>query len=183
MCYDDFEFKREQEAIDFINNKIKRCRKCGNELHYKEKFHNTDKICNGCKGMRPYDEIDVTLPASQNQKNRLTTVRNTDEYVPLLLDNDNEKKRTTTENEFLKKYSQWQLNNEKAEKAWRENQEPALSIQKKTKKITANSKVTNERLGELISNYDLGIGLDIKHDELISIIWEIFYHRGVNKTF
>ncbi|ELC7379901.1 hypothetical protein RJO92_003102 [Enterobacter asburiae] len=183
MFYDDFEFEREQEVIDFINNKIKRCRKCGNELHYKEKFHNTDKICNGCKGMRSFDEIDVTPPATQNQNNRLTTIRNTGAYVHPLMDNDNEKKRTTTENEFLKKYSQWQLNNEKAEKAWRENQKLSLSTQKQTKKIMANPKVTDERLGELINNYDLGIALDIRHDEIISITWEILYHRGVNQTF
>lgn len=29
---------REQEVIDFIRNKIKRGRQCGNELDYKEKY-------------------------------------------------------------------------------------------------------------------------------------------------
>ena len=183
MRYDDYEFEREQEVIDFINNKIKRCRKCGNELHYKEKFHHTDRICNACKGMRSFDEIDVKQPSIQNKNTHVTTTRHTDAYVLPLLDDDNEKKRTTIEKEFLEKYTQWQLNNEKAEKAWRERQDLTPSIQKQTKKTTISTNITDERLGELISNYDLGQSLDIRHDELISIVWEVMYYRGINKTF
>lgn len=181
MFYDDFEFEREQEAIDFINNKIKRCRKCGNELHYKEKFYNTDKLCNECKGMRSFDEIDDNPLVIQNKKNHVCSTRNAD--GSFILEDDVQKKCIVSEKEFFKKYSQWKLNNEKAEKAWREKQALTLSTKKQNNKITTTPKITDERLAEIISNYDLGQGININHDELISIVWEVMYYRGINKTF
>lgn len=42
---------REKELDYFISNKIKRCRQCGNELDYMEKFHFTDRVCCKCKGL------------------------------------------------------------------------------------------------------------------------------------
>lgn len=181
MFHDDFKFERELEVIDFINNKIKRCRKCGTELHYKEKFYNTDKICNRCKGRRSCDEIDVNPLAVQNKNNHISAIQNV-KYALLLADNI-EKKRITTEKDFLEKYTQWQLNNEKAEKAWKEKQASTLSDRKKSKSPSITPNLTDERLGEIISNYDSGEGLNVSHDELISIVWEVMYHRGINKTF
>lgn len=181
MFYDDFEFEREQEVVDFINNKIKRCRKCGNELHYKEKFYNTDKLCNGCKGIRSFEETDAKPPTMLSKTKLVSAVPKADDSF--ILDDDAEKKRTATEEVFLQKYSQWKLNNEKAEKAWQEKQELSLSTQKQHEKPLPNSKLTDERLSEIISNYDLGQGLNISHDELISVVWEIMYHRGITKTF
>lgn len=51
---DEYESRRAEEAHLFVANKIKRCRKCRNELHYKEKFYNADKICNRCRGLPEY---------------------------------------------------------------------------------------------------------------------------------
>lgn len=181
MFNDDFKFEREQKAIDFINNKIKRCRKCGNELHYKEKFYNTDKLCNECKGLRSFDEIDVNSLIVENKKNHATVTPKAE--GSFIFDHDIEKQRTITERTFLEKYSQWQLNNERAEKAWREKQALTLSTQKQSNNPSITPKLTDERLGEIISSYDSGQRLDINHDELISIVWEIMYHRGIIKTF
>lgn len=181
MFYDDFEFEREQEVIDFINNKIKRCRKCGNELHYKEKFYNTDKLCNGCKGKRSFDEVDAKSATLQSKIKHVSIIPKAE--VALILDDTSTKKRTATEKTFLQKYMQWQLNNEKAVKDWQEKNALSLCTQKSAPKKLAKPKLTDERLSEIISDYDLGQGLNISHDELISVVWEIMYHRGITNTF
>ncbi|WP_320732746.1 hypothetical protein [Enterobacter roggenkampii] len=181
MFYDDFEFEREQEVIDFINNKIKRCRKCGNELHYKEKFYNTDKLCNGCKGKRPFDEVDAKSATLQSKIKHVSIIPKTEDS--LILDDTSPKKRTATEKAFLQKYMQWQLNNEKAVKDWQEKHALSLCTQKSPQKKLAKPKLTNERLSEIISDYDLGQRLNISQDELISVVWEIMYHRGITNTF
>lgn len=51
--------QKEQEVINFIRNKIKRCCKCGNELHYKEKYFFTDHICCICKGFPSFDAAEA----------------------------------------------------------------------------------------------------------------------------
>lgn len=181
MFYDDFELEREQEAIDFINNKIKRCRKCGNELHYKEKFYNTDKLCNRCKGKRSFDEVDVKSTTNQSKTKHVSVIPKTESSF--ISDDIPPKKRTATERAFLQKHMQWQLNNEKAEKDWKEKNALSISTQKTSKKDLTKPKLTDERLSEIMNNYDLGKGLNINHDELISVVWEIMYHRGITKIF
>lgn len=56
--YDDYD-QREANIASFLSNKIKRCIKCGRELDYKEKFYYTDRICNLCRGLQPFDSEDV----------------------------------------------------------------------------------------------------------------------------
>ncbi|HHT5704662.1 TPA: hypothetical protein ACTZGK_002560 [Raoultella planticola] len=56
--YDDYD-QREANIASFLSNKIKRCIKCGRELDYKEKFYYTDRICNPCRGLQPFDSDDV----------------------------------------------------------------------------------------------------------------------------
>ena len=56
--YDDYD-QREANIASFLSNKMKRCIKCGRELDYKEKFHYTDRICNPCRGLQPFDSEDV----------------------------------------------------------------------------------------------------------------------------
>ncbi|WP_438442313.1 hypothetical protein [Kluyvera georgiana] len=182
MFFDEKKFERELEVLDFIRNKIKRCRKCGNELHYKEKFYNSDKICNKCKGMRPFDEIDTKTPTNI-ENNALTTPRHVAREAHYHLEQGSGETRTTTESDFNKKYEQWKLNNEKAERAWREKQSLVSSSQKQGKKNVSSSKVTDEKLNEIIKCYDLEQELNIGHEELISIVWEVLYHRGINNTF
>lgn len=181
MFYDGFEFEREQEVIDFINSKIKRCRKCGNELHYKEKFYNTDKLCNGCKGKRAFDEVDTESTAIQSKIKLVGVIPKTDDSS-VLVDTPS-KKRTATEQEFLQKYMQWQLNSEKALKVWQEKNALSLSTQKSLHKNLTKPKSTDERLSEIISNYDSEQGTNISQDELISVVCKIVHRLGITKTF
>lgn len=48
---DYYEDKREDDEDRYLSKKIRCCRKCGKELHYKEIFYNSDKVCNRCKGL------------------------------------------------------------------------------------------------------------------------------------
>lgn len=51
---DDYEDRRETNENRYLSNKIRCCRKCGKELHYKEIFYNADKVCNRCRGISEY---------------------------------------------------------------------------------------------------------------------------------
>ncbi|HED3065117.1 TPA: hypothetical protein R4057_002071 [Kluyvera ascorbata] len=179
MYYD--EFQRELEALDFINNKIKRCRACGRELHYKEKFNNTDNICNACKGLPSYDSFDDS--EGPIEAIPLQALRKNESQEVIMHGNNHVKKRTFTEEELLKRYPSWQLSNEKAEREWVENNPKSVRGDRGGSQLSSSVKISDERLGEMIDNYDLGKGLDFSQDELISIIWEIMYHRGIINTY
>lgn len=179
MCYD--EFQRELEALNFINNKIKRCRACGRELHYKEKFNNTDKICNACKGLPSYDSFDDS--EGQIEAIPLQALRKNESQEAIMHGNNYVKKRTFTEEELLKRYPSWQLSNEKAEREWVENNPNSVIEDRGKRQLSSSVKISDERLGEMIDNYDLGKGVDLSQNELISIIWEIMYHRGIINTY
>lgn len=179
MPYDEFE--REQEAIDFINNKIKKCKKCGHELHYKEKFYNIGNVCNPCKGLPPFIDSDTinNISTSSVQHNNLEPLIS----ASVTLDNNIEENRTPTERELLKKYPEWQLRNELALKKWREkcHKIHAGEINKKT--ATTDLKIEDERIVEFLNRYDSHNPIDITQEEVISLLWEVMYHRKISTKY
>ncbi|WP_317178817.1 hypothetical protein [Lelliottia amnigena] len=176
MPYDEFE--REQETIDFINNKINKCRR---ELHYKEKFYNVGNICNPCKGLLPFIDADAinNFSTSSVQYNNLEPLTS----ISVSVDNNIDEKRTLTERELLKKYPEWQLKNELALKEWREkcHETPAGEIKKN--KSTAELKIEDERIGELLNRYDSYRAIDITQEEVISLLWEVMYYRKISTKY
>lgn len=163
------EEQREQEVIDFISNKIKRCRKCGNELHYKEKYYFNDRICCTCKGLKPFDAPeDIALSESC-------------EPEPARLADEGHDARTSTERELFNRYPEWQLMNERAAKKWREEHPPEESCLPSSRSaVNSAGPLSVERLNELMAKYDASEAVDIRQEELISLLWEVLYHRKIN---
>lgn len=179
MPYDEFE--REPEAIDFINNKIKKCKNCGHELHYKEKFYNIGNVCNPCKGLPPFIDTDTinNISTSYIQHSNLEPLTS----ISVSLDDNIDKKRTLTERELLKKYPEWQLRNELALKKWREKCHKTHAEEIKKKTASTELKIEDERIGELLNKYDTYKPIDITQEEVISLLWEVMYYRKISTKY
>ncbi|NWC62937.1 hypothetical protein [Cedecea sp. P7760] len=166
------EERRDQEAADFISNKIKRCRKCSNELDYKEKYYFTDRICCACKGLEPFDAPDV-----------ITSSENPQQKPPRQVEQGNGV-RTSAESGLLSRYAEWQLMNERAEKKWREEHPPQEKHSPSFRKvINTAGPLSVERINELMAKYDASEAVDIRQEELISLLWEVLYHRKITSVF
>ncbi|RJL48267.1 hypothetical protein [Pectobacterium carotovorum] len=74
--------------------------------------------------------------------------------------------------------------NEKAEKKWREEHPPKENCLPSSRS-TVNSTVSLsvERINELMAKYDASETVDIRQEELISLLWEVLYHRKINPIF
>ncbi|HCL8254335.1 TPA: hypothetical protein N2Z50_002833 [Escherichia coli] len=178
MTYDEFE--REQEIVDFINNKIKRCRKCGQELHYKEKYYHSDRICCICKGLPSYENDEKSLTPIMDKPQHTFLENNTLNYM-CNEKNKVENTRASAQEALFKKYPEWCLLNEIQDKKWKDKQSNELSYSKNNKQKFQN-KITNERIFALLEKYDNYQTVDLTQDELISLFWEVLYHRGVNNV-
>nr|VXZ85973.1 Uncharacterised protein [Klebsiella pneumoniae] len=108
--YDDYD-KREANIASFLSNKIKRCIKCGRELDYKEKFYYTDRICNLCRGLQPFDSEDV--PEVESEVKSPFPIINLDlsKY-----EDKGQQNRSDFEKQVFSRYPEWQLLREKRKK-------------------------------------------------------------------
>ncbi|MEY8647644.1 hypothetical protein AALP86_14345 [Klebsiella pasteurii] len=171
--YDDYE-QRVLEIASFLSNKIKRCLKCSRELHYKEKFNYTGRVCNRCRGMKPFDTLDDII--SLAKINPSSQIRNLD------LSQCKDKgtaNRSAFEQQISNQYPEWQLLREKAEKKWNKKH---LNTEQRVfdyDKLSCNEMISDERVGDIFNQYDTHEIVDISNKELISLLWEIRFHRGI----
>lgn len=148
---------RDQQSNHFMSNKIKRCRQCGNELNYMEKFHFTDRVCCKCKGIEPL--ISDERNAAQNYN---------DETGPIAREKISEL------------FAEWQRLTTLAERKWHSENQSNGSIVAQPKPLKKSAKnVSSERIFELIGQYDNGEPIAICQEELVSIFWEILQQRNV----
>lgn len=166
------EERRDQEAANFLSNKIKRCRRCSNELDYKEKYYFSDRICCACKGLEPFDAPDVITPSENLEPKPLHQVEQ--DYGV----------RTSTERELFNKYPEWKLMIERAEKKWRE-QHPLQEKHSPSSRNAINTAgpLPVERINELMAKYDASEAVNIRQEELMSLLWEVLYHRKITSVF
>lgn len=170
--YDDYD-QREANIASFLSNKIKKCSKCGRELHYKEKYYYTDGICNQCRGVPSFDDIE--------NLNDSLGIDMREPFIDLDMpqyENKGQENRTEFERKIFNRYLEWQLLREKAEKEWNaEHPQPdgdALTYQA----VDYSQIITDERIAEMIYQYDTNEVVSIKVEELISLLWEIKANRG-----
>ncbi|MDR6348509.1 hypothetical protein [Pantoea sp. SORGH_AS_0659] len=149
--------RREQESDYFISNKIKRCRKCGNELDYMEKFHFADRVCCKCKG------VDSLIP--MDRKSSQNYIDETESFAG---------------EKITERYAEWQRLITLAERKWHnENQLDSAVVSQPTLLKESAERVSSERIFELIGHYDNGEPIAICQEELVSIFWEVLQQRKV----
>lgn len=173
--YDDHD-QREANIASFLANKFKKCRKCGHELDYKEKFYYTDQICNPCRGLQPFDSEDA--PDGESAGKSPFPIINLDlsKY-----EDKGQQNRCDFEKQVFSRYPEWQLLREKAEKDWNAEhpQTEVVTLKSGTKIESYNKIITDERIAEMIYQYDFNGTVNIKVEELISLLWEIRKNRGI----
>ena len=171
--YDDYD-QREANIASFLSNKIKRCIKCGCELNYKEKFHYTDRICNLCRGLQPFDSEDV--PRGEPEGKSPFPIINLDlsKY-----EDKGQQNRSDFEKQVFSRYPEWQLLREKAEKDWDAAHPRPEGITLVNEIPSYNLIITDERIADLINQYDANGTVNIKVEELISLLWEVSEIRGI----
>lgn len=171
--YDDYD-KREANIASFLSNKIKRCIKCGRELDYKEKFYYTDRICNLCRGLQPFDSEDV--PEVESEVKSPFPIINLDlsKY-----EGKGQQNRSDFEKQVFSRYPEWQLLREKAEKDWDAAHPRPEEINFVTQIPSYSLIITDERIAELINQYDANGAVNIKVEELISLLWEVREYRKI----
>lgn len=168
--HDDYD-QREANITSFLSNKIKRCIKCGHELDYKEKFYYTDRICNLCRGLQPFDSEDVPEIESEGKS-----------PFPIInskYEDKGQQNRSVFEKQVFSRYPEWQLLREKAEKDWDAAHPRPEGITFVTEIPSYNLIITDERIAELINQYDANGTVSIKVEELISLLWEIREYRKI----
>lgn len=170
---DDYD-QREANIASFLSNKIKRCIKCEHELDYKEKFYNTDRICKLCRGLQPFDSEDV--PEVESEGKSLFPIINLDlsKY-----EDKGQQNRSDFKKQVFSRYPEWQLLREKAEKDWDVAHPRPVGITFVTEIPSYNLIITDERIAELINQYDANGTVSIKVEELISLLWEIKDCRNI----
>lgn len=147
--------RREQQSDYFINNKIKRCRQCGNELDYMEKFHFSDRVCCKCKGVESL--IPSEREPAQNHSDK------TDEFAVQCKS---------------ERYAEWLRLTQLAEAKWHSDNQILASTVSQSKPVESNLEgVPSERIYELIEQYDNGEHVAISQEELVSIFWEVLQQR------
>lgn len=151
--------QRELEVKRFIDNKIKRCDKCGCELNYREKFYTSEPICFVCKGLLKPEAERESLGASGHY-NSVDT-------------------RSPMAEKLFALYPEWQAMNEKAENEWHENH-PLTPLPRKLSENHKPQPFSDERIAQMISDYDEGIMVTVSQEELISLLWEIIKHRNIS---
>jgi len=170
------EDKREADAARFLNNKIKRCKICHNELTYIEKFYFTERLCTTCKDKH---SSEVAAKDENSAKVQFQPFA-----IPPDLEDKGQENRTPLEQMLFSKYPEWQLYKERAEKKWRdENTEGRAHYTESSKTSFAGGGVPDERIFELLSQYDQAENIDITESELVTLLWEILYHRKINTVF
>lgn len=171
--YDDYD-QREANIASFLSNKIKRCIKCGHELDYKEKFYYTDRICNLCRGLQPFDSEDV--PEVESEVKSPFPIINLDlsKY-----EDKGQQNRSDFEKQVFSRYPEWQLLREKAEKDWDAAHPRPEKINFVTQIPSYSLIITDERIAELINQYDANGAVNIKVEELISLLWEVRKYRKI----
>lgn len=149
--------QRDKELDYFISNKIKRCRQCGNELDYMEKFHYIDRVCCKCKG------VDSLMPTE-----RISTR------------DDNDETKSLAGEKMSERYAEWKRLTTLAERKWHsKNQFDGKAASKPKPLKESVGKVSSERIFELIGQYDNGEAIAIYQEELVSIFWEILQQRKI----
>ncbi|EHU4459522.1 hypothetical protein KY790_004334 [Salmonella enterica] len=122
---------------------IKYCHQCGQELHYKEKFYFTNQICCQCRGLAPFDD-DGTQSVGRE--------------------------RTPIERTLFERYPVWQLMIEKAERQWKAaHPQPQAGLITVTRCTT----VSDERISEMLAQYDSFRPVRIEERELIALLQEV----------
>ncbi|EKL1160129.1 hypothetical protein PQM54_004567 [Klebsiella pneumoniae] len=171
--YDDYD-QREANIASFLSNKIKRCIKFGRELDNKEKFYYTDRICNPCRGLQPFESEDV--PELESESKSPFPIINLDlsKY-----EDKGQQNRSDFEKQVFSHYPEWQLLREKAEKDWNVVHPRPVDITFINEISNYNLIITDERIAELINQYDENSTVNIKVEELISLLWEIREYRGI----
>lgn len=122
---------------------IKYCRQCGRELHYKEKFYFSDHICCRCRGLASFDD-DGTESVGRE--------------------------RTPVERTLFERYPVWQLMIEKAERQWKATHPQPLAD---VITVTRCTKVSVERITEMLAQYDDFRPVQIEERELIALLQEV----------
>ncbi|PFF94817.1 hypothetical protein [Escherichia albertii] len=122
---------------------IKYCRQCGRELHYKEKFYFSDHICCRCRGLASFDD-DGTESVGRE--------------------------RTPVERTLFERYPVWQLMIEKAERQWKATHPQPLAD---VITVTRCTKVSDERITEMLAQYDNFRPVQIEERELIALLQEV----------
>jgi len=147
----------EQQSDYFISNKIKRCRQCGNELDYMEKFHFTDRLCCKCKGIGSLISVEGESAQNCNEETEQFAVK-----------------------EISERYAEWQRLTKLAERKWRIENQSADTVVTQSKPLNASDEsVSSERIFELIGQYDNGEPVAISQEELVSIFWEVLQRRKI----
>lgn len=121
----------------------KYCRQCGRELHYKEKFYFTDQVCCRCRGLASFDD-DGTESVGRE--------------------------RTPVERALFERYPAWQLMIEKAERQWKATHPQPLAD---VITVTRCTKVSDERISEMLAQYDSFRPVKIEERELIALLQEV----------
>ncbi|EIX9042393.1 hypothetical protein [Klebsiella variicola] len=163
MC-DDYD-QREANIASFLSNKIKRCIKCGHELEYKEKFYYTDRICNLCRGLQPFDSEGVPEVESEGKSPFPIINLDLSKY-----EDKGQQNRTNFEKQVFSRYPEWQLLREKAEKDWDATHPRPEGKTFLTKIPSYKLIITDEHIAELINQYDVNGAVSIKVEELISLL-------------
>ncbi|HBA9706355.1 TPA: hypothetical protein J1460_000238 [Escherichia coli] len=121
----------------------KYCRQCGRELHYKERFYFTDQVCCRCRGLASFDD-DGTESVGRE--------------------------RTPVERALFERYPAWQLMIEKAERQWKATHPQPLAD---VITVTRCTKVSDERITEMLAQYDNFRPVQIEERELIALLQEV----------
>ena len=171
--YDDYD-QQEANIASFLSNKIKLCIKCRHELDYKEKFYYADRICNLCRGLQPFDSEDV--PEVESEVKSPFPIINLDlsKY-----EDKGQQNRSDFEKQVFSRYPEWQLLREKAEKDWDAAHPRPEEINFVTQIPSYSLIITDERIAELINQYDANGAVNIKVEELISLLWEVREYRKI----
>ncbi len=119
------------------------CRQCGRELHYKERFYFTDQVCCRCRGLASFDD-DGTESVGRE--------------------------RTPVERALFERYPAWQLMIEKAERQWKATHPQPLAD---VITVTRCTKVSDERITEMLAQYDSFRPVQIEERELIALLQEV----------
>lgn len=122
---------------------MKYCRQCGRALHDKETLYFTDHICCRCRGLAPFDD-DGTASVGRE--------------------------RTPVERTLFERYPVWQLMIEKAERQWKTTHpQPEADVITVTRCTT----VSDERITEMLAQYDNFRPVQIEERELIALLQEV----------
>ena len=122
---------------------MKYCRRCGRTLHDKETHYFTDHICCHCRGLAPFDDDGTTSVGRE---------------------------RTPVERTLFERYPVWQLMIEKAERQWKTTHpQPEADVITVTRCTT----VSDERITEMLAQYDNFRPVQIEERELIALLQEV----------